>query len=364
MSQENRSQRTEKPTPKRLKQARERGQLPRSKEVSSAAVLIGFLLFARFLGPMWLDRMQVFMNSWLASTGHAELTVSGMAAWLASLVAPLGVLLVLPLGTLFVSSLGGSLIQGAPTFTMKPFQPKADKLNPLKGLKRMVSLKQWVEVVKSLLKMSLYGVVAYAAARNVLVYQPPGTSGAGETFRVLVSLTHKMLIYGSVLAVGLGLLDYMFRRYDHERDLKMTKREIKDEQKETEGDPAIRARIRQKQMALARTRMMADVAKATVVVTNPTHFAIALRYVPGETASPRLLAKGRAILADRIRALAKEHGVPIVSDPPLARALYKSVPIGAEIPPALFRAVAEVLALVMARRPSASSPSAGHTVRP
>jgi flagellar biosynthetic protein FlhB len=154
----------------------------------------------------------------------------------------------------------------------------------------------------------------------------------------------------TILAACLGVLDYMFRRYDHTRSLRMTKREIRDERKDLEGDPLIRARIRSKQLALARSRMMSDVPKATVVVTNPTHFAVALRYVPGETEVPKVLAKGRERVAARIRELALEHRIPIVSDPPLARALYKSVPVGREIPQALFRAVAEVLALVLNRR--------------
>jgi flagellar biosynthetic protein FlhB len=165
-----------------------------------------------------------------------------------------------------------------------------------------------------------------------------------------VSLTAKVLLHATVLAAGLAVLDFLFRRYDHVRELKMTKREVKDEFKETEGDPLVRARIRQKQTALARSRMMADVPRATVVVTNPEHVAVALRYVPGETAAPQLLAKGRARLAERIRAIAKDHRVPIVSDPPLARALYRSVPVGAEIPAAFFRAVAEILALVLSRK--------------
>jgi len=364
MAQEHRSQRTERPTARRLKKAREKGQVPRSREVSGAAVLTAFLLFAYLVGPSWLQRLKGLTASLLAQCGRFELGEANVLAVLHSSAISTGLLLAAPLGMVAVAGVAGNLIQGPPAFTFKPLEPKFDKFNPLKGLKKIVSLKKGVEVLKSLLKMALYGSVAWFAASGVIVGQPLGRMGAEGTFHMLASLTGTVLLHGTALAAALAALDFLFKRYDHTRDLKMTKREIKEEHKETEGDPMIRARIRQKQSALARSRMMAEVPNATVVVTNPEHVAVALRYVPGETSTPKVLAKGRALLAARIRAIAKQHRIPIVSDPPLARALYRSVAVGAEIPHALFRAVAEVLALVLSRKGArARSPLADHGAR-
>jgi flagellar biosynthetic protein FlhB len=167
----------------------------------------------------------------------------------------------------------------------------------------------------------------------------------------LFAVGGRVILRVALVGLGVAALDLLFTRFEHRRQLRMSKQEIKDERRETEGDPLIRARMRSKQMALARSRMMADVPKATVVVTNPTEYAVALRYQPGEVEVPRVLAKGRAKLAERIRAISVEHRIPIVEDPPLARALYRAVPVGGFIPVQLFRAVAEVLALVL-RRPA------------
>jgi flagellar biosynthetic protein FlhB len=350
MPQEHRSQRTERPTPRRLKKARDRGQVPRSREIPGVAALGAFLLFGHMLGSGWLGRLQEMMASLLHQSGRIELSAANLQTVFQSTAMGTALLLAFPLGTVALASLAGNLLQGAPAFTLKPLEPKFDKLNPLKGLKKIFALRQWVEVLKSILKMALYTTVTYLAARSVILSHPPGTASVEGTLAMLITLTAKVLLHATGLAAGLALLDMLFRRYDHVRELKMSKREVKDELKQTEGDPMVRARVRQKQTALARSRMMADVSKATVVVTNPEHVAVALRYVRGETAAPKLLAKGRALLAERIRTIAREHRVPIVSDPPLARALYRSIPIGAEIPPAFFRAVAEVLALVLSRR--------------
>jgi flagellar biosynthetic protein FlhB len=172
----------------------------------------------------------------------------------------------------------------------------------------------------------------------------PGVRGA---LVAVFALSAKVILRVGFVALALALLDLVFTRFEYRRGLRMTKQEVKDERKEHDGDPLIKMRIRSKQMSLARSRMMADVGRATVVVTNPTHYAVALRYVPGDTDVPQVLAKGRGRIAERIRELAAEHGVPLVSDPPLARALYRAVEVGQVIPASLFRAVAEVLALVL-----------------
>jgi flagellar biosynthetic protein FlhB len=187
-----------------------------------------------------------------------------------------------------------------------------------------------------------------------------GSPGAEGTVAAIIAVARQMFLGVVALAALIAVVDLLFQRWNHKRGLKMTKKEVKDERKELEGDPHIKVKIRQKQLSYVRSRMMADVPDSTVVVTNPTHVAVALRFVPGEMQVPKVLAKGRAKLAERIKEIAREHRVPIVEDPPLARALYKAVPIGSEIPAALFRAVAEVLAMVL--RPGRAARS-GNTRR-
>jgi flagellar biosynthetic protein FlhB len=349
MATEDRSQRTERPTGRRLKKAREKGQVARSSEIPGVLVLAGFLVFCHVFGASWLGKLEAYLATSLETLAGDELTPSSLMALLASTASVTGALLVAPLGICAAASIAGNLLQGPPPLTLAPLSPKWSKLDPVQNLKKVLSLRQWVEVLKIVLKLTLYASVAYTAARDAILATPAGATGAAGTLAMLLSLSGTVVFRVTILAASLGVLDYLFRRYDHTRSLRMTKREIRDERKELEGDPLVRARIRSKQLALARSRMMADVPKATVVVTNPTHLAVALRYAPGETDVPKVLAKGRERIAARIRELAQEHRIPIVSDPPLARALYKSVPVGREIPQALFRAVAEVLALVLNR---------------
>lgn len=348
-NQEHKSQRTEQPTAKRLDKAREKGQVARSKEVPAVFVLAAFLIFAEFLGPGWMDRLQRLLVQFLSSPGPADLNITSGAELMRSAVISASVLLALPLSFLLTAGVTGNVIQGRPVLTLEPLKPDFSKINPFKGIKKVFALKQWVELLKGVLKMTLFGAVAYNAVRAVLAESPASSPGIEGVLTTLFSLAGTVILRVTLVAAGLALLDWLFRAYDHTRSLKMSKKEIKDEHKESQGDPIVRARIRQRQMAMARSRMMADVPKATVVVTNPTHYAVALQYKPGEIAAPKVLAKGRAMIAAKIREVAAAHGVPILPDPPLARALYKSVPVGAEIPAALFRAVAEVLALVLRR---------------
>ncbi len=294
-----------------------------------------------------------------------ELDFTKVQALLYSTTGYAGLLLAGPLGMLAAAGLAGSGLQGRAPLAFNKMAPDFSRLNPATNLGRLVSIGSFAEVLKALLKMAVYGAVAYTAARDAILSNPAGAPGAEGTLLMLLSLGWTVFFRVTLLAAGLSVLDYLLQRYRYRRGLMMSKKEIKDEMKEMDGDPLIRARIRSKQAAMARSRMMAEVPKATVVVTNPTRFAVALRYVPGDTEVPKVLAKGREKIAQRIREIAEENRIPIVSDPPLARALYKSVPVGAEIPQTLFRAVAEVLALVLSRRSkrAASRPPAEEAVR-
>ncbi len=358
MAEHDPSRRTERPTPRRLEKARERGKVPRSAEVSSLAVLAGFLIFCEAFGAGWLEQLKWMLASSLARLGTPDLSSADFGELFRRTAWTAGSLLAIPLGTLAAAGLAGNLLQGAPPLTLKPLEPSWERLDPASNLRRVLSARAAVEALRVLLKAALYAAVGYAAAREALAASA-ASPGAAGTFQVLLALGRTLLLRIGALAAGLAVLDYLFRRYDHVRSLRMTRTEVRDERKELEGDPLVRSRIRSRMMALARSRMMAEVPRATVVVVNPTRYAVALRYRHGETPVPRVVAKGRELLAARIRQIAEAHRVPIVSDPPLARSLYRSVPVGAEIPAALFRAVAEVLALVLAgrRRPSAGASS-------
>ncbi len=348
MPEEPRSQRTEQPTPRRRKKAREQGQAPRSPDVPAAAGLVGFLLYAYLAGPAWLERFLAFMRESLTAPAAAMHASPGTLAW-PQVAAAFGLLLP-PLGALAAAGLAGNLLQGPPPFSLYPLKPDPQRLHPAKNLRRVVSLRQGVELLKGTSKMVLFGAVAGHAAWEVLRASggaPP--AGPRAALAILVRLTATILWRVALVAVAVAALDVLFRRYDFVRNLRMTKREVKEEHRETEGDPLVRGRIRQRQTVLARSRMMREVARATVVVTNPTHLAVALRYEPRELPAPVLVAKGRGRLARRIREIAEAHGVPVLYDPPLARVLYRSVRLGMPIPPALYRAVAEILAVVFSR---------------
>jgi flagellar biosynthetic protein FlhB len=339
--------RTERPTPRRLERAREQGNVPRSKELPGALVLFGLLGFAHVFGASWIDRMAELFRGSFGATANPELDEARLVAVLWTAASATALLLVAPMGTLLVAGLGGQLVQGPPPFTLKPLALDASRLNPAAGLKKMFRLKAGVETLKVAFKMVLYTAVAADAVRDAFAEGLVATPGVEGALVAVFSLSGRVILRVAFVALGLAILDLLFTRFEYFRGLRMTKQEVKDERKEHEGDPLVKMRIRSKQMALARTRMMADVPRATVVVTNPTHYAVALRYVPGDTDVPQLLAKGRGRIAERIREIATAHGVPLVSDPPLARSLYRAVEVGQFIPASLFRAVAEVLALVL-----------------
>lgn len=258
------------------------------------------------------------------------------------------VLLTLPL--FFTALLTGLLVnylQVGFLFTTEPLNPQLSRMNPVEGFKKNFSKRSLFELVKLLLKIFLVGLVVFIFIRNNLetllltLYQDAG--GLWETIR---SLTLNMSLRIAAVFFALSLMDYLYQRYEHNQNLKMTKQEVKEEFKQAEGDPQLRARLREQQRKLAMQRMMQDVPSATVVITNPTALAVAIRYRETEDEAPVVVAKGAALMAKRIRDLATEHGVSLVENKQVARILYDQVEIGQEIPVELYQAVAEILALV------------------
>jgi flagellar biosynthetic protein FlhB len=339
-------ERTEEATAKRRREFREKGQVAQSKEVQSALLLTAFLLLWYFYCPVFWHNLSLLVQKLLAIAGTFAVTpVSSMQ--LAVMVLGRMALLLAPLLLLgMIVGFLASFLQIGWLFTSKPLQPDINKLNPVQGLSRMVSKRSLVEMLKSIAKVILIGFVAYKTIRAefgealTLIHMD-----VLETLRFLGRVAGLVLMKTCGILIVLGILDFLYVRWEMEERMKMTKQEHKEEFKETEGDPYIKARIRSIQQQMARKRMMAEVPKADVVVTNPTHLSVALAYRRDEMGAPRVVAKGADQVAMKIREIAKENSIPLVENVPVARALQK-VDLGAEIPEELFKAVAEILAYV------------------
>jgi len=348
MSEESDLEKTEPATPRRLEKAREEGQVVHSRELSTFVMLMTGVLGLWTLGGMLGRKLNVVMRTSLsfepatAFDTHRMLSQFGIAIW-ESLLAFFPLLLMFG-----VAALVAPLALGGWSFSTKSFAPDFTRLNPLSGLGRMFSSHTLVELLKAIAKSLLVGGVG-----GWMVWHELPEAIALMNAPVDEALLHMMemvlyvcgMVAGSLLLVA--ALDVPWQLWTFYKKLRMTKEEIKQEMKETDGDPHIKARIRQQQRAIARRRMMSEVPKADVVVTNPTHFAVALRY--DESArwnAPRVVAKGTEEVAARIRELAAEHRIPVLSAPPLARALHRHVELGQEIPAGLYTAVAEILAWV------------------
>jgi flagellar biosynthetic protein FlhB len=346
MSQDSDQERTEEATGKRRDDFRKKGQVAQSKEVTTAALMtMSLLLWVFYAGRFWQSLLQYFD---LSLSHLHQMPVSLLSIMvlgqettlvLARLLWPVFML------TLVVGFLS-SFMQVGPLFTTKPFMPDLSKFNPITGVGRMFSKRSAVELVKSLAKVGLVGAVAY----NTLSNEFKGALSLlsldlSQTITYLGNTAYLVLAKTCGILIVLGLIDYLFTRWEMEQKMKMTKQELKEEFKESEGDPQLKARVRSVQQQMARKRMMSEVPKADVIITNPTHLSIAISYVREEMDAPKIIAKGADHLALRIREIARENKIPVVENVAVARALYKRE-IGEVIPDEMFKAVAEILAYV------------------
>ncbi len=335
------------PSPRKLQQAREKGNVARSTDLNSGFLLLVAGIGLYVLGPLAIGRLLVmtryyFGDAWTISVLPGDMQPLLIQAMLlaAPVVLPFMVLLMAASILINVSQIGF-------LFSGQAMQPKLERLNPIRGFQRFVSVRALVELIKSLTKLSAIGYITFLTVRPrvpdilALMHSSPLASGIG-VWDVLFAVWWRV----GLAMILIGLFDFAFQRWQHQRDLRMTRQEAQDELKQLEGDPRIKQRVRQIQRQMAMQRMMADVPEAEVVITNPTRFAVALRYEAGEMAAPTVVAKGARRTAERIRELAIEHEVPIVERPELARALFRDIEIGGHVPENLFKAVAEVLAYV------------------
>jgi len=347
MAEESFQERTEKPTSRRRRKAREEGKVAKSMELNSAAILCLGFLSLYMMGPHLARQAMHVMSYSMANAPDIAFadptfisTFSDYMARFFLIVGPLFVLITLVAFGVNVAQVGFKI-------TPKAMEPKPDKLNPVNGLKRLVSLRSLVQLVRDSIKLFIVGFVAYKSIAgefesffllpDMSVAQLAGVMGK-------LSLTLVLKIGGVILVIA--VLDYMYQRYEFEKSIKMSKQDLKDEYKDTEGSPQLKARVRQLQREVARNRMMQAVPTADVVVTNPTEIAVALKYDSSEMDAPFVVAMGERLIAQRIKEIAREHGIPVVEDKPLARALFKMCDIGQVIPANLYKAVAELLAYV------------------
>ncbi|ACM92208.1 flagellar biosynthetic protein FlhB [Nautilia profundicola AmH] len=339
-------EKTEDPTPKKLQDARKEGNVPKSMETSGFVVLfvaiIVIIFYLKYI-TYYLEKFYMYYTSFIG----VEITKNIVFEIVLKSALNFFILLAPLLGAVVLAGILGNVMQFGFLFTVKPIIPKFEKINPIKGIKRLFSLKTLVEGIKMTLKVSVaFGVGAWLFMK--FLEEIPKLE-LMSFFEQLKWFEEKaLIIISAMLAVFLvfAAIDFIYQRYSYKKSLRMSKQEIKDEYKQTEGNPEIKAKIRQLQREMAKKRMMSEVPKADVVITNPTHYAVAIRYDKTKDEAPRVIAKGVDNLALKIKEIAREHDIMIVENPPLARELYKLVDIDELIPQKLYKAVAEVLAFV------------------
>lgn len=336
-------ERTEPATPKKREEARKKGQVPHGGDLPATLILGMGLLLLYMVGPSSLKGMARLM-AWILGNLEAlriDATLStAVLGQFCTIFAPFAIGVV-------VAAVSGNVLQKGFLLTAEPLVPQLSRLNPIEGFKRLFSLNALVEFVKSTLKVLIVAAVGYIVIKAQLSRCPELVSlSIYDLFVHLGKTSFGLLMKVTLAFAAVAFLDVLYQRWDYERKLRMSRQEVKDEWKQREGDPQIKARIRALQRQFARQRMMQRVKEADVVITNPVRLAVALKYVRGKMAAPVVVAKGRGWIASRIRELALEAGVPVVRNRPLAEVLFKSVEIGQMIPVELYRAVAEILAYV------------------
>ena len=348
MAEENKDQKTEEASSKRITDTEKKGNFAQSREISSAFVLLASILSFSIAGKHSTETVLKTWYSNLAEMGTTNLNANELfrlMKWNMEnffyIIAPI----------LFIIMLAGVLASvfqtGGLQFSWNPLSPKWNKLNPLKGFGRIFSKSSLVELFKSLFKISIVSVIAYQTVSSHWDEVPILMGfGVGQILLFMGEVMIEIMLKVFLVMIFLAALDFSFQKYTYLENLRMTKQEVKDERKDLEGNPQIKQRIRSVQMEMVRRRMMSAVPQADVVITNPTHFSVAIKYDTENYAAPIVVAKGQNDIALRIREIAKENNIPLVEDKPLARTLYKTVDIGQLIPASLYKAVAEILAYV------------------
>jgi flagellar biosynthetic protein FlhB len=340
-------ERTERATARRRQEARNKGQIARSKEIPSVLVLLGAMTPLMLFGTTMVFQLSNLMVQWLNRIATVSNQWENLQALSWELVVSFFFIVGPVLGALFVVAVLGHTIQGSNVFSTEILKPDWGKFNIVSGFKKLFATPALVEMVKSFVKMLIVGWLAYSTIKKewpdiLLLFG----QDVGNIFHYVAALSLRLLLRTALVMIVLAALDYAFQRWTYEKNLRMSKQEVKEEMKQSDGDPLIKSRIRTVQRQLARRRMMAEVPKADVIITNPTHLAIALLYENKTMEAPHVVAKGAGYIAQKIIEIGRSHQIPIVENKPLARMLYKTVDLGRTIPSTLYHAVADILAYV------------------
>lgn len=345
------SQKTEEPTAKKLEDARKRGQVTLSREVNSLIMLVGVAFVVIALGPWIAQRLKDTLVIFIARPDDLPADGGALFSMIMGLTMDVGLILFMPFLVMVIAAIAGPFIQVGPLVTTEPIKPTLNKISPLSGIKRLFSWRSIVEFIKSILKFAVMGLAClliltpFYGGIEHLVGMDMATALDETSYMAM-----KLLIGILCIMVLIAALDYLYQRYEIMKQLRMSKQEIREEYKQMEGDPHVKGRLRQLREQKARQRMMQNVPKADVVITNPTHYAIALKYDQTEMDAPTMLAKGADAVALRIREVAQENKIPIVENAPLARALFEQMEIEQTIPREHFKAVAEIISYVFKLR--------------
>jgi flagellar biosynthesis protein FlhB len=340
-------EKTEQATSKRRQDAREKGQVAKSRELASVAILGACLLYFYFDASVMANRLMDIMKMSFRTSGQLTITIDTVQSLLLNRVFQIFILLGPFLLIVLLAGFVVNIFQVGFLFSSEAITPKFSKIDPIQGFLRLFSLRSLVEFCKVILKMAVVGIVAYLTIKNeIKMILPLIDLNVSDILSFVGKVSFKILYTTCWVLVILAILDYAYQRWEHERSLKMSKQEIKEENRQTDGDPLIKGRIKRLQREIARKRMMAAVPKADVVITNPTHLAVAIRYQPETMNAPCVVAKGADFLAERIKEIARNSGVPVIENKAVAQVLYKMVPVEQNIPINLYKAIAEILAYV------------------
>ena len=365
--EQDKSQKTEDPTAKRLDEAHKKGQVAKSQELNHFFILFAVTALVMIFGRGVLHGVGQIILPFLESPHAIPTDPAHLIGISWTIGTKLILLLAPPVALIIVAALAANLVQQGFVFSWEQTKPKFSKISPIAGAKRMFSPRSVVDLIKSMLKLVILGgVIIFLILPEQALLSQMMAVDLRDLFVIVRAEAVRMLIPIVVIMLFVGLADFWYQKYEHKKGLMMSKQDIKDENKNTDGDPQVKARIRALRAERARQRMMAAVPGADVIITNPTHFAVALRYEAASMAAPMLVAKGTDAVALRIRETGEEHDIPIIENPPLARAIYATVEIGQEVQADHYKAVAEVIGYVMKikgeaiRRKFTEEPAAVH----
>ena len=351
MSEDDDSDKTEEPSSKKLEEARQKGQVPQSKEIAHWFMILAAGIIVYTLSPAIGAELYADLIGFIATPHQFILSDTNLGDMLTVLLLKVIMVLMLPFVLLMVAAFLAHVLQFGILFAPDSLEFKLERISIIKGFGRLFSMRSVMELVKGLIKIAVVGAVIYGVI-NPVFYQASDYIHyeVSELAKLIYKLTGKILMVVVAVLTSIAMIDWLYQRFTFMKEMRMSKQELKDEYRQSEGDPVIKQRQRQIRADKARKRMMAAVPKSTVVVTNPTHYAVALLYEDGKMEAPKLVAKGVDAVALRIRQVARENNVPIMENPPLARTLFAHVEIDQEIPADYYKAVAEVISFVLRLR--------------